>query len=396
MPKLKLKKSLKRSEIYRITIFMVMVLIIISIAYVGYLKSNNTISSDISVSDLFKKFFSFNSNNEVKLKTIVFKNKDLKSLDVGENYLYKVTKENIEIYDKSGSNVNSFDINMNNPVVKANGEYAVVVNLEGSEIIYLKNAKIVNDIKTKKNIVNFSLNEKGYVLYLDEAKEYRTATNLLDPNGTEIFDKGKGEQFIIDAKISPKSDFVIMSVIDTSGVYANTNIEYIDSTVNFGKVISSTSKDDSIYSTIIPFEEGSAVIGSSELAYYNKESTLKWEKTLNGRIQSVTPVNDSEFAISTNNSSNNMMDTNESEIKMFNIKGKIVSNYKVLGSVKNIRSYKNKLLTYTSRDIYVNDDDGDNLWKKSLKEDIIDVYFLYEDRIAVVDREKIEIYKISL
>jgi hypothetical protein len=394
--KLRLKKNTNKSEMYRIIIFMIAIIFIVSIAYLSYLKSNNSSSEDMSVADLFGKLFSFSKEKDVEIKTVSFKSNDYEDFGVSTNYIYVVSLNSIKIYDKSGGLIDTLDIKMSNPIVKNSGEYALVGDLDSKNFVFLNKGKIVKKIKTDNNIINFSLNSDGYILYIDEANEYKTSATLLNNEGEKIFNTAKGEQFIVEAKISDNEKYAVLSIIDTSGAYSNTNIEFLDTSKNFGDIISSSSKKDVIYSTILTFGNDIVAVGSSEIASFDMYSTKKWEKEFNGRIQSICKMNSKRFAISANNSNNNIMDINESEVKIFDLDGEEKEKFNIEGRVKNIKAYDNIIMSYTSRAIYINDDDGDLLWEKTWNKDIIDVHFLYKDRIVVVDREKFEILKIDI
>ena len=164
-----------------------------------------------------------------------------------------------------------------------------------------------------------------------------------------------------------------------------------------GNVVSGTTlKDKSCYDIEIAPDDKVLVL-SEEVDILDKNKDVIEKGNFEGNITRFdTENNDGDFRvyismINSNNSDIAVDPKNTFVVKGLNINLEELYNVEIPGEVKGIAPYKDKLIVYSGRSIYLIDDRGKTLLSKDINRDIIDVKWLSENKIILVDKTDITI-----
>ncbi len=124
--------------------------------------------------------------------------------EIFKDNIIKCTKNSIEFLDKAYELKTSIPIRMNNPIIKKQGSYYAIADLDGKELVVMYGNQIRWKNKIDDDIINFDISESGYLSVIHKKKNYKNAVSVFNPQGIKQFTLGKAENIILSANISPQ------------------------------------------------------------------------------------------------------------------------------------------------------------------------------------------------
>ncbi len=150
------KKEIKNKKIIKIIIIVIAVILLFIGLALLYTNNDN-------VRDFFDKYIFMKEVDEENLPTI-----DLEDVTVSNVYAYKgyiaiVSNNTITMYNKSGNEEYSLDIEVSNPVFESSGNYLCVAEKGGQKIYLINNKNIVWQKDIEGEISSINVNKNGFV-----------------------------------------------------------------------------------------------------------------------------------------------------------------------------------------------------------------------------------------
>lgn len=383
------------SNLIKFFLFFALVIIVVSTAGMAYLNSSGINIKEISLKEFVEEKLLLKKKESFEFSKIEYR------FDVNthpefcahKGFIAKCSKDSVKYINSNGEEVWTYTIDMNKPIVKAAGDYLMVVDIKGKDVIVFSGMNKVWEKKLDSNITNADISKSGYVTVVHENDLARSAVTVFNKQGVRLFDKGKAENYIISSKVSPSGRKVLTNSVHVSGANAGTLLELTDIT---GKKLAGEKPEENIiYPSIMFIDDNNLfAVGDSKLKILGKDMEDKWEMPIDGKIYS-SCIAEGKYAVAAISTGSGILGADKAEVMILDINGKKISNYDVNEEVKNIYSHEGLIAVNTGKHIHFLDTGGKLLGKYNSKMDIKEVHFLEDRVIAAVMKDSIEIIEIK-
>lgn len=211
-----MKRKLNKKKI---TILIIAVLIIISTIVFTILYRKN-----IHVRNFFDEYIFRKNITENTLPNIY---NDNYSVYCFNDTIVTLDKNLLTFYNKSAEKASSLDIEISNPIFKANGKYLCIAEKNGSKIYLIHDKDILWQKNIDGKISNLTLNENGYIALSISDTTYTTICKLYSNEGNELFTTYLSTSYIMDSAISDDNKFLALAEANFSKVATQSNIKII-------------------------------------------------------------------------------------------------------------------------------------------------------------------------
>lgn len=366
---------------------LILILLIIVVAFFTYAYNKGMSIYDINIRYILSVFNNA-EENDLSRKTLEFKYEtDFKTVFTAyNNCIIKVTKDNIECFDKKGNSIWKDSILANNPLVKAVGNYILVADLDGNNVVLFKNSKKEWDKKIKNQIQNADLNKNGFVTVIHDEERAKSAVTVFNSQGMEQLTIGKAEHFILLSQLSFSGKKLVLNCIGASGIRANSLLEFNDI---YGKLLaSSVPHENLIFSNMWLVNDDSLfAVGTKMAVYYDDENRQKWKKPVDEGIFG-SGIIDGKYLVLAQKSKekSTILRGQKTDLIVLDKKGKIQASCTIDDGVVNICTFGDVIAANTGREVYIVNGRGKLLNKIASKKDILYVKFLNRNEIIMVTK----------
>ena len=172
-------KSLNKMKV--ITVVAISVVILIGII-IGIVYKNNQ-----TVRDFMDQYLFFKHVKDSDLPSISIEDDKTVFTYAFNNYVAILGNNKLKLYNSSGKETESFDVNISSPIFASQDNYLVVAE-KGQQKVYLfKDKKMVWDKNVEGQISRVNVNENGYVSVVVSGTSYKSVIATYSENGTEVF-----------------------------------------------------------------------------------------------------------------------------------------------------------------------------------------------------------------
>ena len=240
-----MERKLNKKKIFGL-IFILFIIIITIVFFILYRK-NSHIRSFFDVY-IFKKHITENT---------------LPKIEIENAYCYSfndtlviLEKNILNFYNKSANNIGSLDLEISEPIFKANGKYLCIAEKNGGNLYLISNKNIVWQKSLEGSINNISVNKNGYVAISIVDTTYKNICKVYNSTGTELFTTYLSKSYIIDSAISSDNNYLVLAEANFSGIAIQSNVKIIsiEKTLN-------NSNDTIIYNYTAPIGDFIITIG---------------------------------------------------------------------------------------------------------------------------------------
>lgn len=353
---------------------------------------------------IYNKKFRNWADIHILMKTVSQGNLSSIEIDSAENisiyaydkYVALLNVNRLDIYNSSAKQVESLEININNPIFTSNGKYLVIAEKDKQKIYLVSETKELWNTEIDGTISRISVNENGYVSVVCSGTTYKSVIIVYNQSGEQLFKTYIPNNTVVDSAISSDNKYLSFAEVDTS----KSLIQSIVKTISI-----KDARESSSNSTIHTYEmpTNSLVInlkyqGSKNLiCMCNDGVNLLTE----GNTQQLMSFNEDgknyTFAgINLNNTIYRVEEissgiTNqESNVLLINSGTKKVNNYTITGIAKETSSSEDNIAINLGTEIYFIDSKG-WLQKKYVAEEEIRDIKLSNRIAAIIFKDKIEI-----
>lgn len=283
--------------------------------------------------------------------------------------LVSVNNKGIKVYNEKGEEEwGDSRITLTSPLVEACGNYMVVVDKKGGNIYVFRGKTQKWYAIVQGEILDVSINEKGYVGIIYKDNNYKTIVKIFDNKGSEVLVRYYANNYALDVKISPDNRFVAVGEIDVSDVKTSSGVRFIPF----------DSKEDTIW-----MEEDSVI---SAMEFIGKDLIVAFDKKLvsfgpngskkllyNFRKEKVVNINIDKSGFIVKIQKNFGFVDFSNKIEIINEHGKIVGNFGIKDNIINVDTNKNVIaINLGSKVIFINSS-GKEIGQFSPKKDVREI-----------------------
>jgi hypothetical protein len=387
------QQHIKMSSVF---ITLLLVIMVFTIAFFAYLKSENIEISNIKIEELAVKIAAIREK-KTKADSIVEIPYDLKERPVFscyENVIIKCTADGIRALNKKGEELWFKSYPMEKPVVKTGANGILVYDEGGNEVCVLDEKDFKWNIKTDESIINADISRNGHVAVVQQVQGYKAKVRVFDPMGIEMFYRNIAEKFVVSSKVSPLGKQLLINSIDASGAEATSSIEFTDM---FGNPFAArVPKQDFVFPSVWYLNDDSVyAVGDSNIVYYDKNRNEKWRKEFN-EIYSSSIASGKYLAVALNSGERSShFGKNTTDIQVLSKEGKQIASYKIEDLVINLEAFNDVIAANTGREVYFLNTSGKFYGKYNSKSDIHYVSYLNNSEAAVITRESVVVVRFN-
>ena len=197
------------------------VLILISII-IGIIYKNNQ-----NVRDFMDQYLFFKHVKDSDLPSIGIEEGKTVFTFAYNNYVVILDNNKLKLYNSSGKQVESFDVNISIPIFAAQDNFLVVAEKGQSKVYLFKDKKMVWEKNIEGQISRVNVNENGYVSIGISGTNYKSVIATFSENGNEVFKTFLSTTVVIDTDISKDNKYLGICEMDLSGTVIESKVKVI-------------------------------------------------------------------------------------------------------------------------------------------------------------------------
>jgi len=118
---------------------------------------------------------------------IIFPSDSKIKTDIYKDGLVVLTQKTLTVYDNNGRKYSAHSVSLRNPVLKTSEKYIICFD-RGNKMFYVMDSfNILLELKTEENIINATIDERGYISVITEKFGYKAMISVYDSNFNNIF-----------------------------------------------------------------------------------------------------------------------------------------------------------------------------------------------------------------
>ncbi len=213
------KKKLNKGKIFKISI--IVILIILFISLIILYENNNDVRNFFDIY-IFRKII-----NEENVSSIdIGMSKDI-NIFAYDKYLAVLEQNELKLYNKSGNQETSLELEISNPIYATCGNYICIAENKGKKLYLISNKNIVWQKDIEGIIDSVNVNKNGYVAVTISGTSYKSVIETFEPNGDELFKKYLATTNAIATDISNDNKYLAIAQANFSGIVIQSSIEII-------------------------------------------------------------------------------------------------------------------------------------------------------------------------
>lgn len=378
-------KSLNKKKVALTVIAGVLILISIVVAII---YNNNQ-----NVRDFMDKYLLFKHVKDSDLASISIDDDKSIHTFAFNNYVVVLENNKLKLYNSSGKETETFDVNINTPIFAAQDNYLVVAE-KGQQKVYLfKNKKMVWDKNVEGQISRVNVNENGYVSIVVSGTSYKSVITTYSENGSEVFKTFLSNTVVIDTDISKDNKYLSFCEMDISGTVIESKVK----TISIDKAKQDPS-NSIIYTYEIPVN--SLV---TNIEYHEKDELVcLCDKNVyvlkNGSVNNLAEINENDVTFSGIKLSKSYfkivedkfgINNQNSKVEISNTSNKKTSTYVIKGIAKNVYASSGVIAVNLGTEVYFINENGGLIKKLTTSQEVKNV--VISNNIAgIIFRNKIE------
>lgn len=306
-----------------------------------------------------------------------------------DNNIIKYWEGVLFCYDILGEKRWSINLGIANPIIKNNNNSIFVVDNSKKEIIRIsKEGELLYRVFLQNQVHDIKTCEEDYILlqYISD-KNTPQKISIIDGNGNEISNISLGQGEITSLAISKNHNKIAIGTLGINQNEIESSLLVYDL---IGNLLTLESHQSNIILECIYDSKGNLIVlEEGEVSCINKENVKLWSVNP-GQIQQIGISPDNFIVIYSCNDRRGMIYTRSGEkIKILKYNGKWLGENKIEEEIKGIDSYKDDVLVYSSRTLYILDKKANIKIKHQYNSDINKAYILSNGYIAIVTKEKL-------
>ena len=212
-------KKINKKKVVNTIIIIICILLIIS-AVVLY--TTNEKCREILDRYVFRKEVYENNLPTIKIDS----NKNISTYAYNK-YISVLEENKLKLYNKTGKEETSMDVEISTPIFEANGDYLGIAEKNGQKLYLVNNKNIVWQKDIEGKISQINVNKNGYVSVIISGTSYKAVIKVFDLNGNELFTYYLSTTNVIDTDISNDNKYFAIAEANFSGIVPQSTIKVI-------------------------------------------------------------------------------------------------------------------------------------------------------------------------
>ena len=378
-------RSLNKKKVIFVAIIGVLVLIGIII---GIIYKNNQ-----NFRDFMDQYLFFKHIKDSDLPSIIIEDNKTVYTYAYNNYVVIIDNNKLKLYNSSGKQVESFDVNISSPIFAAQDNFLVVAEKGQRKVYLFKDKKKVWEKDIEGQISRVNVNENGYVSICISGTSYKSVIATYSENGKEVFKTFLSNTVVIDTDISKDNKYLGFCEVDLSGTVIESKV----------KIISiDKAKQDPANSIIYTYEiPANSLVTNIE--FQNKDEIIcLCDKEVfslkNGSVNKLAEINANDVTFSGIKLSKSYFKITEdkfginnqtSKLEIFNTSNKRKSEYLIKGIAKDVYVQNGVIAVNLGTEAYFVNENG-SLIKKLTSSQEIKRIVVSNNIAGIIYRDKIE------
>ena len=214
-------KKPKRSKIKKEIIILLILLIIAAAITTFIFYKNNGRVKDWIDKNIFRKEVHQEQTVSVELED------ENTQICAYSQYLGLLSKNVFKIYNESGNEEQSLDVQITTPLFSSCERFLAVAEKDGQKAYLITNKDIVWEKKVEGSISQICVNKNGYVAIVIANTSYKTVIEMYNPEGEELFKTYLSSTRAADVSISEDNKYIAIGEIDTSGTIIQSTVKIV-------------------------------------------------------------------------------------------------------------------------------------------------------------------------
>lgn len=146
------------------------------------------------------------------------------------NHIGIIAKNKLSIYDNNGNLENSLSINISNPIIDTNENFAIIAEKDGNKFYVINSTSLLFQQKIDGKINKISINKNGYISIIASNSTYNSIVIVYDNDNNELFKTFLHSTYAMCTCISDTNNYIAIGEVDYSGTVIKSNVKIIDIT----------------------------------------------------------------------------------------------------------------------------------------------------------------------
>lgn len=212
-------RKLNKKKIAKFIISLVCIGLIVS-SIILYIKNERF--REILDIYIFKKEVYENNLPTIKIDS----NKNISTYAYNK-YISVLEENKLKLYNKTGREETSIDIEISTPIFEANGDYLGIAEKNGQKLYLVNNKNIAWQKDIEGKISQINVNKNGYMSVIISGTSYKAVIKVFDLNGNELFTYYLSTTNVIDTDISNDNKYFAIAEANFSGIVPQSTIKVI-------------------------------------------------------------------------------------------------------------------------------------------------------------------------
>lgn len=171
-------------------------------------------ASKISADNIMRLFYDFECviKDKTVNETVEFEESDNNYFTSFKNGLITLTNTGISVYNEKNILISDFSANYTNSAVKTAGDHILVFERGGTDIYRTNSFEVENSVKLSENIVNASVDGRGYTAVITDSYGYKGKLTVYNKNFEELYYWSTTSSYPIYAEFVGGSAVAVISV----------------------------------------------------------------------------------------------------------------------------------------------------------------------------------------
>jgi len=122
-----------------------------------------------------------------------------------DDCLIACSNNRIQIYSNGGSVYVDMQVSIFDPVILAEGNYALIYDAGGSELYLFSERQLIHEYKAEEgsSILSARVNSNGWLVIIEEAAGYKASATVYNDRFQPVMTQNISSSFVIDGVVSP-------------------------------------------------------------------------------------------------------------------------------------------------------------------------------------------------
>ena len=196
-----------------------------------------------------------------------------------------------KIINLDGTQSENIEYHMSNPHMNVCGEMILLYDKDNRKLAVFKGGEKKYSFESEFKIKSAKVNKDGHVVFVSDESGYNYRVNILNNKGEEEYIWKIGDEYLLDADISPDGKKLVAATITTATGQIVQNIVMVD--VEKAVEIGRTTTEGVMPLRVEFTENGMAIVVSDDrIGGYNTKAEKKWEESFENRLIDYFAVDD--------------------------------------------------------------------------------------------------------